>query len=86
MRVDVTVSIDQQPTPRMRQVSAMFDAPIAKKASRTWGGDVPLDERPWSVGLIVGPSGAGKSTVAQQMFGEPIRALVGRAISGGQLR
>jgi len=74
MRVDITVSVDATPTPRMRQVSSMFDAPIAKKAARSWSGDVPIDERPWSVGLIVGPSGAGKSTVARQMFGAEFRA------------
>jgi GNAT superfamily N-acetyltransferase len=70
MRVDVTVSVEQSATARMRQVSAMFDAPIAKKAARTWSGEVPIEDRPWSIGLVVGPSGAGKSTVARQMFGE----------------
>ena len=74
MRVDVTVSVKQPPTARMRQVSAMFDAPIVEKAERSWQGDVPIEDRPWSIGLIVGPSGAGKSTVARQMFGEPFVA------------
>ena len=69
MKVDVTVSVDVTPTPRMRQVSSMFDAPIAKKATRSWVGDVGIEERPWQIGLIVGPSGAGKTTIARQMFG-----------------
>lgn len=63
------VGSDIKPTARMRQVSSMFDAPIEKKATRTWSGDVPIEDRDWSIGLIVGPSGAGKSTVARQMFG-----------------
>lgn len=71
MKVHVTVGVDVQPTIRMKQMSAMFDAPIGDKMQRTWDADVPLDERPWQIGAIVGPSGAGKSTVARQMFGEP---------------
>lgn len=69
MRVEVTVSVDVTPTTRMHQISSMFDAPIAAKASRSWSADVPIDQRPWSVGLIVGPSGSGKTTVARQLFG-----------------
>lgn len=74
MRVEITVSIDTEPSTRMRQVSSMFDASIAKKASRSWSGDVPIEDRPWSIGLIVGPSGAGKSTLARRMFGEAFQA------------
>lgn len=72
-RVSVSVSVDTAPTPRMRQVSAMFDAPIAQKAARSWTGDVPLDERPWQIGFIVGASGAGKSTIARELFGAEAR-------------
>src|SRR5690606_18854552 len=32
--------------------------------------ELPLEERPWQIGLIVGPSGCGKSTVARELFGE----------------
>lgn len=74
MRVDVCVSTDVNPTTRMRQVSGMFDAPIEKKSHRRWSGDVPIEDRSWSIGLIVGPSGAGKSTVARQMFGSEFHA------------
>lgn len=74
MKIDVTVSMDTAPTTRMRQVSSMFDAPITKKASRKWSGDVPIEDRTWSIGLIVGPSGAGKSTLARRMFGDEFRA------------
>jgi GNAT superfamily N-acetyltransferase len=56
-------------TPRVKQLSGMFDAPIGEKLSHQWDGAIPLDERDWNVGLIVGPSGAGKSTIADQLFG-----------------
>lgn len=73
VRVDVEVTSELALTPRMRQVCAMFDAPPSEKTSRSWHGDVPLDAKPWQIGLIVGPSGAGKSTIARQMFGEERR-------------
>lgn len=73
--VNINVSSDVQITPRVRQVCTMFDCPPDKKSLRTWSGEVPLDTRPWQVGLIVGPSGAGKSTIARDLFGsfyEPV--------------
>jgi len=48
----------------------MFDVPPTEKLSHHWQGEIPIDEKPWNVGLIVGPSGAGKSSVARQLFGE----------------
>lgn len=35
---------------------------------------MPIEERPWNVGLIVGPSGCGKSTVARKAFGDRLIA------------
>ena len=67
--VSVTLSADLAPTARMRQVAAIFDAPIAEKTTRTWSGRVPLEDRDWQIGLIVGPTGAGKSTIAPELFG-----------------
>jgi GNAT superfamily N-acetyltransferase len=78
--IDFLVETKLTRTPRVQQLEGMFDVPPAEKLSRTWRGEVPIDDREWNVGLIVGPSGAGKSTVARQMFGEP-RALTWRAAS-----
>lgn len=30
--------------------------------------DMPFDDHPWSVGLIVGPSGSGKTSIGRQLF------------------
>lgn len=68
--VHLKVESDIRLSPRVKQLSGMFDAPIAEKLSHQWDGEIPIDDRPWNVGLIVGPSGAGKSSVARQMFGE----------------
>jgi ABC-type uncharacterized transport system YnjBCD ATPase subunit/GNAT superfamily N-acetyltransferase len=48
----------------------MFDVPPQGKAEIRWTGNVPIEARPWNVGLIVGSSGAGKSSIMRQMFGD----------------
>ena len=49
----------------------MFDVPPQERARLEWHGNLPIEERPWNVGLIVGPSGSGKSTILREVFGEP---------------
>ena len=71
--LDVTVSTRLDPTPRVKQLSGMFDVPPTEKLDHHWKADLPLDDRDWQIGLIVGPSGCGKSTVARALFGEPAR-------------
>jgi hypothetical protein len=70
MKIDFSVETKLDRTPRVKQLSGMFDVPAREKLQHHWTGDVPLDERKWNVGLIVGPSGAGKSSVKRQLFGE----------------
>lgn len=68
--VDLVVETKLDRTPRVKQLSGMFDVPAQEKLTHHWKGEVPIDERDWNVGLIVGPSGAGKSSIARQLFGE----------------
>lgn len=68
--INVLVESKIKMTPRVKQLSGMFDAPINEKLSHRWTGELPIDERAWNVGLIVGPSGCGKSTLANRLFGE----------------
>lgn len=70
--LDLLVETKLELTPRVKQLSGMFDVPAREKLSHHWRGEVPLDERDWNVGLIVGPSGAGKSSIARRLFGTPI--------------
>lgn len=58
-----------KPSHRVRQLASMFDAPIEKKQVLELRGDLPLDEKPWNVGLIVGASGTGKSQILKHVFG-----------------
>lgn len=46
----------------------MFDCPPQQSQTLRWQADLPLDQKPWSVGLIVGPSGSGKSTCAKALW------------------
>jgi len=68
-RIDVVVESEPSQSARARQIEGMFDVPPRLKQRLEWSGEVPLDEKPWNVGLIVGPSGSGKTTVARKLFG-----------------
>src|SRR5438132_7961873 len=61
-------------TPRVAQVEGLFDIPPTKNAHLDWDVRLPLEEKPWNIGIIVGPSGSGKSTVARALFGETLAA------------
>jgi GNAT superfamily N-acetyltransferase len=56
-------------TPRVLQVAGMFDLSPGKVSRVEWDVELPIEERPWNIGLITGPSGCGKSTIARQVFG-----------------
>src|SRR5262249_55142513 len=56
-------------TARVAQVEGLFDIPPSQKSQVEWDAQLPLEEKPWHIGLIVGPSGCGKSTVARALFG-----------------
>jgi ABC-type lipoprotein export system ATPase subunit len=50
------------------QVRGLFDLPTESAARVEWDVALPLDERPWHIGLITGPSGCGKSTIARHLW------------------
>lgn len=68
--IDFVVESDIERTVRVRQLSAMFDAPVADKCRLEYKFDLPIDAADWNVGLIVGPSGSGKSALAKHLWGE----------------
>lgn len=57
-------------TPRVEQIRGMFDLPRQESSRVAWDVSLPLEDRPWNIGLIVGPSGCGKSTIARRLFPE----------------
>ncbi len=56
-------------TPRLAQMSGIFDLPPDLKSVQDWNISIDLPEK-WSIGAIVGPSGCGKSTIAREIFGD----------------
>src|SRR5262245_52278390 len=64
----ITVESRINPTPRALQTASLFDLESGRFSRVVWDVDLPLDEKPWQVGLITGPSGCGKSTIARKLF------------------
>jgi ABC-type ATPase involved in cell division/GNAT superfamily N-acetyltransferase len=58
---------------RVAHVASLFDVPLQEKTRHEWDVSLPLDEKPWHIGLIVGPSGCGKSTIARELWPEQYR-------------
>jgi ABC-type protease/lipase transport system fused ATPase/permease subunit len=54
---------------RVLQIAGIFDLPPPQRSAVRWDVDLPIEGRPWNIGLIVGPSGAGKSIIARELFG-----------------
>jgi ABC-type ATPase involved in cell division len=64
------VELDYTPSFRTEKVVGMFDVPATEKLRKEWSVDIPIEDKEWSVGLIVGASGAGKTTIAKKAFGD----------------
>jgi hypothetical protein len=67
-KFDLIVSVDVKRTPRLMQLEGLFDLAPTKRSELRWQGELPLDDQPWQIGMIVGPSGCGKSTLARGIF------------------
>lgn len=67
-RTTITVTSPIQRTGRVQQVEGLFDLPPSRQTELRWEVALPLEEKPWNVGLIVGPSGSGKSTIARRLW------------------
>src|SRR3954463_1779341 len=68
----ITLECPVEETPRVQQVRGIFDLSASKTSKVSWHVALPLEEKPWHVGLIVGPSGCGKSTIARHLWPERI--------------
>lgn len=66
---DVTTAVTR--STRARQLEGSFDVPPSDNQRLRWHVSMPIEDKPWQVGLIVGPSGCGKSTLLRRAFGEP---------------
>jgi len=68
MEVQVQLGCDILESPRVAQVRGMFDLPPQTRSELSTTHHLPLDEKPWNIGLIFGASGSGKSTLAKSIW------------------
>lgn len=68
MRTTITRSTPIQRGPRTIQLEGMFDIAPADCSTMTWDVELPIEDKPWNIGLIVGPSGSGKTTLAREVW------------------
>ena len=64
----IQVSTPVQESPRVLQIRGLFDLPASPTTGHEWEVALPLQEKPWNIGLIVGPSGCGKSTIGFRLW------------------
>lgn len=69
--IDIVIKSQVSRSARAQQIESMFDVPASEQQGLQWKGEMPIESRPWNVGLIVGPSGCGKSTILKDKFGAP---------------
>jgi len=62
------IELDYRPTFRSQKVAGMFDVQVTDKLRKEWDVNLPIEDKPWSIGLIIGASGSGKSTIAGQIW------------------
>ena len=77
--MNITVETPIVDSPRVQQARGMFDLPPEKTSRLAWNVRLPLDEKPWHIGLIVGPSGCGKTTIARRLFSDSFVSPLGSA-------
>jgi len=70
METHILLETPVEATPRVQQVRGMFDLAPINTSRQEWHVRLPIEERPWNIGLIVGPSGCGKTTIARRLFPE----------------
>lgn len=72
-RIECVRSVAVQRTGRVRQLEGLFDVPPTTVSKQQWSIDLPIEERDWSIGLILGPSGSGKTTIARELWPDKFR-------------
>jgi len=68
--VDFVVESPVSKSVRKKQLEGIFEVPPMDATRCEWSVDLPYEEKPWAVGLIVGPSGSGKTQIGRRLFGD----------------
>ena len=67
-QLDFTLSTPYIPGFRTDSVASMFDVPVAKKLTKEFKVNIPIEDTDWKIGLIHGASGTGKSQIAKHIW------------------
>lgn len=71
MKIEIHQQSEIERTLRVEMLETMFEVPATTKLEVNLTGELPLEQRPWNVGLIVGPSGSGKTLLLNGLFDSP---------------
>lgn len=66
-RSKFVISSPIQSTFRTEKVKGMFDVEM-DEVKKDYDVNIPIENEPWNIGLIVGASGTGKTTIAKRLF------------------
>lgn len=73
MKIEVKHRCSDFDSYRAARVKSLFNAESGCDWECT--AELPIEDTPWKIGLIVGPSGSGKSSIGGRIFDEPIYDL-----------
>lgn len=68
MKVDITVESPVYDSYRAARVRSLFNVTKDQGSKHRINVDLPLEDKEWSLGVIVGPSGSGKTTIGRRLF------------------
>lgn len=67
MKIDVHHTCADANSYRAARVKSLFN--VDSGAEFQLQADLPLDAKPWGIGIVVGPSGSGKTSIGRAIFG-----------------
>lgn len=67
MKIDINKNCTDFNSYRAARVKSLFNAESG--ANFSLHVDIPIDDKGWSLGLIVGPSGSGKTSIGKELWG-----------------
>jgi GNAT superfamily N-acetyltransferase len=69
MRVEIENRCEDHQSYRSARVKSLFNVEDGSRFELV--ADLPIEDKPWSLGLVVGPSGSGKTSIGRKIFGSP---------------